>query len=199
MKKALSLLLALVMCLSLCACGGVKKNPIVGTWKGGTQSGTYTYIFNTDGTYSLQITGLFALDDHGTYSYDEESNVLTFNSEEDGTSSTTIELNECYLCIEQVNYGKVYSNNDDCTVLNTVLGNWKQALPSGEYIDNGGTIEFKKDGTYTLTTSTDSASGIYIYNPATKIVELPVDGITLKMSEDTTKLIGQPPSICFKR
>ena len=50
MKKAISLLLALVMCLSLCACGGGNsaEKAIIGEWK--ILDGSDVLIFNEDGT-----------------------------------------------------------------------------------------------------------------------------------------------------
>ena len=49
MKKNISLILALVLCLGLCACGK-ETSPIVGTWHGGVRSNIFTYVFNADGT-----------------------------------------------------------------------------------------------------------------------------------------------------
>ena len=55
MRKALSLILALVMCLSLCACGGNSKNidpqiEVLGKWTYDTGNCVWTYIFYSDGS-----------------------------------------------------------------------------------------------------------------------------------------------------
>ena len=90
MKKALSLILALVLCLSLCACGessqGVvedsKDVDIVGEWKGVT-GGIFT--FKNDGT--LDISGETAEwwydDDEECYNLSYDGVTLSFTIEED--------------------------------------------------------------------------------------------------------------------
>ena len=52
MKKALSLILALVMCLPLCACGGNKATLKDYSGKWVNESGTVTYYLYEDGTFT---------------------------------------------------------------------------------------------------------------------------------------------------
>lgn len=68
MKKTISLLLALVMCLSLCACSGGNDAPetteepktnlnIIGTWKTDPSFNDYVLVINEDNTGSLSVDG----------------------------------------------------------------------------------------------------------------------------------------------
>ena len=69
MKKAISLLLGLVMCLSLCACGGGNNNKaIVGEWK--AVSCDASAVFNEDG--SGELSGSFLSSGNFTWKYDKE-------------------------------------------------------------------------------------------------------------------------------
>ena len=82
MKKVISLLLALVMCLSLCACGG-NETPteaekadlkIIGTWKTDPSYNDYVMVINDDNTGSLSVNGGT---ESLTWTYDEATCTLT--------------------------------------------------------------------------------------------------------------------------
>ena len=70
MKKTISLLLALVLCLSLCACGN-SKNPIIGEW---ISDQGVTVAFYEDGTCTVG-------DVEATWSYDETTELCTIHLE----------------------------------------------------------------------------------------------------------------------
>lgn len=101
MKKVISLLLALVMCLSLCACGAgkdpakEKKELIVGEW---LFDNGYTIIFNADHSGKMLAAEEYEI----KWSYDEELDYypckmisdeasktfeITYNIGEDGSMS----------------------------------------------------------------------------------------------------------------
>ena len=101
MKKTLSLLLALVMCLSVCACGGEKdpvaekEEMIVGEW---LFDNGYTIIFNADHSGKMLAAEEYEI----KWSYDEELDYypckmisgetsktfeITYSISEDGTMS----------------------------------------------------------------------------------------------------------------
>jgi len=198
MKKAISLFLVLVMCLSLCACGGgdnTEISPIVGTWNGYTSGTVWTYVFYPDGTYTFSTEGALEMGVKAKYTFDEETSVLTFTEQDGDTFSRTIELNECYMVLNNTKYGRAYSSKEECDVLNELLGKWKHTYLSGCV------LEFSKDGTYILTTTDGSTTGIYIYNPATKVIELPRAGITLKFDEkaDKPQIYSSDLSLIFQK
>ncbi len=195
MKKTISMILALALCLGLCACGK-ETSPIVGTWHGGAHSATFTYVFHADGTYTFQTTGLFATSNRGTYTYDEETRVLSLVGENGDEFRRTIELNECYMSLDQVSYGKAYGDRDECPVLDEILGTWYHKT-TRDFV-----LEFYKNGTYQLTTPESAEDGIYIYNPATGIIEIPGANITLKLdqaSDVSTLYAPGELSLIFKR
>lgn len=72
MKKAVSLILALVMCLSLIACSASKED-LVGTWSGSwTYNGNQferTFVLKNDGTYTsvMYKNGQYYETESGTY------------------------------------------------------------------------------------------------------------------------------------
>ena len=75
MKKAISIFLALLLCLSLCACGGDDANAekaIVGKWK--SFEGR-TATFNEDGTGEAPYGGDF------TWKFDKETNWYMISSD----------------------------------------------------------------------------------------------------------------------
>lgn len=89
MKKVISLLLALVLCLSLCACGGGNETPntteapteakkidlkIIGTWKTDPSYNDYVLVINDDNTGSLSVDGGT---ESLTWTYDEATCTLT--------------------------------------------------------------------------------------------------------------------------
>ena len=85
MKKAISLLLALVLCLSLCACGGgnsedadlnetAKALPIIGTWE---CLGDQKVVINGDTAAGTQL--IIREDKTGIITSGEQSVALTWN------------------------------------------------------------------------------------------------------------------------
>ncbi len=75
MKKLLALLLVFVFALSLVACGSKDGGSgLVGTWE--CVDDDVVVVFNANGTMSVEEGGQSG---EGTYSYDEESDTLTFN------------------------------------------------------------------------------------------------------------------------
>ncbi len=195
MKKSISMILAVVLCLALCACGQ-ETNPIVGTWRGGVRSNTFTYVFNADGTYDFRTTGLIAVSQRGTYTYDEKTRVLSLVGEDGNEFRRTIELNECYMSLDQVSYGKSYGDKEECPALDKILGTWYHKVIK-DFV-----LEFYKNGTYQITTPESAEDGIYIYNPATGIIEIPGANITLKLDEASGVSTLYAPgelSLIFKR
>lgn len=72
MKKAVTLILALVLCFSLCACGtGNGENAIVGTW---IRSDGGSVVFSADGTCDFSGT-------HNKWTYDKDTNSYTVDAE----------------------------------------------------------------------------------------------------------------------
>ena len=187
MKKALSLILALTLCLSLCACGGDKKkakeSPIVGTWHTYATGVTSTYTFKANGKYSLDMVGSFNMEDSGTYTFNEENGTVTFNSDDSGEDATyKVEIRDCCMILNSVQYGKVYSKSESCDVLDIVLGKWVHTSLEGTY------LTFNKDGTCSLTTPSGTDTGIYIYDPVTEKVEIPNADLIFVFEENGNRL-----------
>lgn len=91
MKKAISLILALVLCLSLCACSPSKED-LVGTWSG---SWTYkdnqfeeTIVLKDDGTYksAMYKNGKHHESESGTYEINGRTVELHPNGDEGCTT-----------------------------------------------------------------------------------------------------------------
>lgn len=91
MKKVIALLLALALCVALCACG-ISKEDVVGGW-----AGSYTYngdsfsvglVLTEDGEYSKVIykNGSPSSSESGTYEIDGDEVVLHENGKS-GTST----------------------------------------------------------------------------------------------------------------
>lgn len=85
MKKVLSLLLVLALCLALCACGKDinEQVEIVGTWKYDTGHTIWTFIFNADGSctyYSSTVADSYS-EDYYYLSTDEEGVVHLYIEE----------------------------------------------------------------------------------------------------------------------
>ena len=93
MKKVISLFLALVLCLSLCACSGGNNTPdatkapgesekndlkIIGTWKTDPSYNDYVLVINNDNTGNLSVNGGT---ESITWTYDEASSTLTLTKE----------------------------------------------------------------------------------------------------------------------
>ena len=79
MKKALSIVLALVLCLSLCACaGGGPEKALIGSWNPEQGSGGF-YVFSEGGRFTCEtkIAGLSLGVKEGSYEIGE--NVITLS------------------------------------------------------------------------------------------------------------------------
>ena len=91
MKKAISLILSIIVCFSLYACG--QSNPIIGTWEGEMLGIKMVYIFKEDGTfenYSDTFKG-----SPGTYTYNPDTKILELknqNTTNNSNSVTTITI-----------------------------------------------------------------------------------------------------------
>ena len=187
MKKALSLILALVMCLSLFGCGGASKSSvIVGTWQGYTWSTEYIYIFAEDGTYKHSSGGYTNIISAGTYTYNEKKGSLIL-TDENGETCIDVEMRECFMILTDpslgnasMSYGRVYAADEDCGVLNDVLGTWTSKLVSDS------TLTFNKNGTYTLNPGLGSESfqGIYTYDPVGRMINILDAGLEFKLTQD---------------
>ena len=78
MKKAVALLLVLVMVFALCACGAKSNDPVVGTWKlSGLMMGEEDYSSFVS-MFDMQLT--FKADGTGTMVYDGDTVPLTWKS-----------------------------------------------------------------------------------------------------------------------
>ena len=177
MKKAISLLLALVMCLSLCACGG--KSPIVGTWQTHIAGTTYTYVFKSDNTYTFTLEGAFNTEDHGKYALNEDNGTIIF-SKDTGDITHTVQLRDCCIILNEVKYGKVYTENEKCEVLDTVLGKWENQ-------NWNMSIEFHKDGTCTFMSNGETDTGLlYIYDPVEETIHIPGASLTFEFKKTET-------------
>ncbi len=118
MKKLVSLILAAVLVLSLCACGGSKDNPAVGVYKAtsmvedgtdliqmmkglGQEFDVYL-VLNADGTGRMEMEGedptdlkwddknISGVDDEDALPYTFSNDTITL--EEDGTTMTFVKL-----------------------------------------------------------------------------------------------------------
>ena len=105
MKKAISVLLAVVVVLTLCSCVALDEKAIIGTWKNqNTVLGVVTeteYVFNEDGTGSITnlvsvpfthsfeegkliiTTSTLGIKNTTEYSYDFEKDSLTLTDDSD--------------------------------------------------------------------------------------------------------------------
>ena len=124
MKKLLALLLAIVLCFTLCACGGTQKmkNAVIGTW-------IREYEFNgTNYTTTIQIfkggTGTFDTKEDGKRDYLAETlggvsvpdsitweivdNVLNIYIEDSGTNIGFIYTDEKDETLQSVDGTKIY-------------------------------------------------------------------------------------------
>lgn len=87
MRRILSLILVLILCMSLCACGGTSgKNKFVGIWKGPDVEGyNCTITFKSNGTYIFEHDkydtrmGNWEVLDSDTIVAKDEVTTFTFN------------------------------------------------------------------------------------------------------------------------
>ena len=94
MKKTIALILAVVLCLSLCACGGSKNKTsvFIGKWDGG--NGELLLVVNEDKTGELTYEGEVVA---FTWIYDENSSMMVVTPEDESynvLSFTYIEEND---------------------------------------------------------------------------------------------------------
>lgn len=118
MKKALSLLLALVMCLSLCACGGGNETPetpeatteapttpesitaesLAGTYKTRLWFLNHTITLNANTSYD------FGADEKGTFKLDE--NAIALNSKNENRTRRFVAGDNCIYTFESWRFDK---------------------------------------------------------------------------------------------
>ncbi len=80
MKKAICILLAvLLIAVSLCACG-TGSNSIVGSWSGTTEGVAVTMSFEKDGSCVMSALGGLATE---TFTYKTEGSTLTLTASDD--------------------------------------------------------------------------------------------------------------------
>ena len=177
MKKAISLIMTLVLCLSLCACGDT--SPIVGTWQTHIAGTTYTYVFKSDNTYIFTMEGAFDGEARGKYAVNEDNGTIVL-SKDTGDITQTVQLRDCCIILNEVKYGKVYTENEKCEVLDTVLGKWENQ-------DWNMSIEFHKDGTCTFMSNGEADSGLlYIYDPVEETIHIPGAPLTFRFNKTET-------------
>ena len=75
MKKALSVFLVLMLCLSLCACGGGKTEEVAGTYKSISLFLDNTYQLNENGTYdkSPSVKGTYKTGSNGGFALSQNN------------------------------------------------------------------------------------------------------------------------------
>lgn len=92
MKKILAMVLALVMCLSLCACGSASKEDVVGTYA--YASGIYDDAHVGD---TLSLHDDFTYDwDHEQGTYKISGNKIVLTSKDDDTTRLVTQGDICY-------------------------------------------------------------------------------------------------------
>ena len=173
MRKVLSLILVFVLCLSLCACGS--KSAIVGTWRTYIAGTTFTYVFDNN-TYTYTFEGAINLEGKGKYVLNEDSGTIRL-IKDDGEVTHTVELRDCCMIFNRVQYGKAYKENEKCEVLDVLLGKWDHSFLDDVY------LEFNKDGTYLLMYNGEPEKGLYIYDPVEETVRIPGASLTFKFNK----------------
>ena len=90
MRRTMAFILALVLCLALCACSKAPKEPaplppIVGEWR---TTGNYIITFNED------YTGSSSKGENFTWTYDEEQQIYTVIRKTGKQFTTSIQLDK---------------------------------------------------------------------------------------------------------
>lgn len=146
MKKGIALLLALVMCLSLCACGGGTPKSAAGTYKTAPIFDT-TYIFNENSSYDVVCETRPDYSEKGTYVY-KDGELHTTNTD---NGSEDFFMKEGYLCRtgalscfeEDEEYGLGLTLDDNGRTDQT----FESSLTFLSKTYHAFNIEFKDDGT----------------------------------------------------
>lgn len=144
----------------------------VGKWRSYLTGTTITYDLRKDGSYTCNFEGLVDADFRGHYTYDDDMGTITFKAIVIGAtypnvSTCSIDLRDSCIVLDNITYGRVCDDDETCDAMKDVLGTWHDTS------DKGVTITFSKDGTYHLETPTKISSGLFIYDPVLKTIELP--------------------------
>lgn len=178
MKKILALVLVFVLCLALWACGS--NNGIVGTWRTYIVGTTYTFVFKNNNTYTYTYEGAFNMNGTGTYVLNEENGTIILTND-DGEITQTVQIRDCCMILNQVKYGKAYTERENCEVLDILLGKWEHPSLENTY------LEFYKNGTYKLMFQGEVDTGLYIYDPVEGTVHITDASLTFKFSEQASE------------
>lgn len=111
MKKAMFLILALSVALSLCACTSKEteqqatlppESLIWGTWEANYFGSTAVYVFNEDGTYTNYIQSSYLAGTNGTYEYDASTSTLILYKEDETESKLSAKVAESKLILRNI-------------------------------------------------------------------------------------------------
>lgn len=149
----------------------------VGTWRSYSADTTITYVFRKDGSYSCTFEGMKNARHRGHYTYDADDDTITYKEIIIGgtspkTYSGTVEIRDSCIILNNLKYGRVCDEDENCKALNDILGTWLDTSYGST------TITFSKDGTYTINSPDTSAKGIYIYDSSINKIDLPDCGIS---------------------
>lgn len=146
-KNVISLILVLVMCLSLCACGAQTPEDVAGTYLYVSKLGSgYPFWLNADSTYDSSHWG------RGTYTVDRNKIVLHQNNNE--TKTTTLVKYGDFYCLPTFeplkdNYGRTVTFSKDGRInhyiswsSSGILVNTREAHKTE--------LTFREDGTFQL-------------------------------------------------
>ena len=160
---------ALLMAVTLVACGGGGDNPFLGAWD--DDESEYSFIFNEDGTGAqTSYSGTIEF----TYTWDGDTATIT--NEEMGVSAE-VTLEDGVLYVDGSSFVKV--DEAEYVPENLEVGGSEDML-NGSYTDEDGMITITFDGAGTFGYSNneigEAGSGTYTYDGETLVVTIFQDG-----------------------
>ena len=160
---------ALLMAVTLVACGGGGDNPFLGAWD--DDESEYSFIFNEDGTGAQSsYSGTIEF----TYTWDGDTATIT--NEEMGVSAE-VTLEDGVLYVDGSSFVKV--DEAEYVPENLEAGGSEDML-NGSYTDEDGMITITFDGAGTFGYSNneigEAGSGTYTYDGETLVVTIFQDG-----------------------
>ena len=160
---------ALLMAVTLVACGGGGDNPFLGAWD--DDESEYSFIFNEDGTGAqTSYSGTIEF----TYTWDGDTATIT--NEEMGVSAE-VTLEDGVLYVDGSSFVKV--DEAEYVPENLEAGGSEDML-NGSYTDEDGMITITFDGAGTFGYSNneigEAGSGTYTYDGETLVVTIFQDG-----------------------
>ena len=160
---------ALLMAVTLVACGGGGDNPFLGAWD--DDESEHSFIFNEDGTGAQSsYSGTIEF----TYTWDGDTATIT--NEEMGVSAE-VTLEDGVLYVDGSSYVKV--DEAEYVPENLEAGGSEDML-NGSYTDEDGMITITFDGAGTFGYSNneigEAGSGTYTYDGETLVVTIFQDG-----------------------